>query len=433
MNRQAAFRAPSRSRRHGPAPLIVATLLVAGGLGAWYWGWGRAALGPNPARAADDAPPPAIIPTREPVKVQLGQPKGPVLSSLERTPQTTPSPTLAAADTAAPPRPSPQQTEPAPTTASTISNPASTAAPNLPSTSPGTSNPPPSSGPSAAQPQTPSAAPATTTQAPPPAPARDPAIQRLVAAADSSIAAGRKPEARLMLNRALHDPRATDPDVEMLRARITDLNAELVFSPTVVAGDPLADTHTIQPGDRLVKIVQASDLKVDWRFIQRINRMSDPGRLRVGQKLKVVKGPFHAVVHKDAYRLDLYSDATDTDGNRLYIRSFPVGLGENDSTPLGKWFVRPASKLVNPHWVNPRTGERFDANDPKNPIGEHWLGIVGAEPATEVLSGYGLHGTIEPESIGRDASMGCVRMQNEDIALIYEMLVEQHSSVEIKP
>jgi lipoprotein-anchoring transpeptidase ErfK/SrfK len=50
-----------------------------------------------------------------------------------------------------------------------------------------------------------------------------------------------------------------------------------------------------------------------------------------------------------------------------------------------------------------------------------------------VHTGFGLHGTIDPTSIGQSKSMGCVRMGNEDIAVIYELLVEQISQVRVVP
>jgi lipoprotein-anchoring transpeptidase ErfK/SrfK len=48
------------------------------------------------------------------------------------------------------------------------------------------------------------------------------------------------------------------------------------------------------------------------------------------------------------------------------------------------------------------------------------------------MIGYGIHGTIEQDSIGRQASMGCIRMRPDDVALVYEMLSE-HSTVQIRP
>ncbi|MBC8522435.1 L,D-transpeptidase, partial [PVC group bacterium] len=38
----------------------------------------------------------------------------------------------------------------------------------------------------------------------------------------------------------------------------------------------------------------------------------------------------------------------------------------------------------------------------------------------------------EPDTIGTDSSMGCVRLHEEDVSQIYEMLVEGVSTVEIR-
>jgi lipoprotein-anchoring transpeptidase ErfK/SrfK len=36
--------------------------------------------------------------------------------------------------------------------------------------------------------------------------------------------------------------------------------------------------------------------------------------------------------------------------------------------------------------------------------------------------GYAIHGTNQPESVGRAVSHGCVRLRNEDIAKLYAMV-----------
>jgi hypothetical protein len=38
------------------------------------------------------------------------------------------------------------------------------------------------------------------------------------------------------------------------------------------------------------------------------------------------------------------------------------------------------------------------------------------------LKGYGIHGTNNPRSIGRNASHGCIRMRNEDVQELFEMV-----------
>ncbi len=47
------------------------------------------------------------------------------------------------------------------------------------------------------------------------------------------------------------------------------------------------------------------------------------------------------------------------------------------------------------------------APGPNNPVGVIWIALN--------KKGIGLHGTEEPDSIGRSASHGCVRLANWDI------------------
>ncbi|MFG0329416.1 MAG: L,D-transpeptidase family protein [Phycisphaerales bacterium] len=251
-------------------------------------------------------------------------------------------------------------------------------------------------------------------------------VADLIVRAEKLERQNRLVEARQAYNDALHHARVGDA-APAIRAALSRINQTLVFSPTVVSGDPFADSYTIKSGDRLSKVAAPYD--IDWRFLTRINGIEDARKIRAGQTIKVVRGPFHAVIDKSEYRMDLFIGAPDSLGRRVFVRSFPVGLGEFDSTPTGAWMVREQSKLINPPWANPRTGEQFAADDPKNPIGERWIGLKGVDEDTRNLSGYGIHGTIEPDSIGRQASMGCVRMRADDVAIIYEMLVEGESTV----
>jgi len=262
--------------------------------------------------------------------------------------------------------------------------------------------------------------------------ASPPAVQERIKWGLEAVEQNRLVDARRLLTEALVDERCAASDRPYLRETLTGINERLLFSPTISSEDPLVSRYVIEPGDALSRIPRKTGADVDWRFIQRINRISDPRRIRVGQTLKIVKGPFHAVVDKSDYRMDVFAAVpTSEGGGAVYVRSFPVGLGELDSTPTGEWVVRDASKLMNPDWTNPRTGERFDKNDPDNPIGERWIGLAGTDAETEALSGYGIHGTIEPSSIGQQRSMGCVRLLDEDVELVYEMLTEGTSRVAI--
>lgn len=256
-------------------------------------------------------------------------------------------------------------------------------------------------------------------------------VAEQIQAAEQRAAASDLVQARALFNKALHNPNAVRDDQERIRQKMTAINADLLFSPKVYPGDPMTETYVVKSGDNLIKITRNREVATDWRLIERINGIKG-NTLRVGQKLKLVRGPFHAIVHKGDYRLDLFQGSPDVPDSWMYIRSFKVGLGTGNSTPVGNFVVKPRSKLVNPHWVNPQTGQKFSADDPKNPIGEYWMGIEGVGDS-KTITGYGLHGTIEPDSIGQQKSMGCVRLGDEDIKLLYEMLVEQISDVKIVP
>lgn len=252
-----------------------------------------------------------------------------------------------------------------------------------------------------------------------------------VAGGDQKLAAGDKLGARALFSKALADSRTTKADQDSLRVKLTQLNDDLLFSNKVTKSDPFVEEYTVASGDNPTRIARKRDLATEPSLISRINKVTATS-LKVGQKLKLVRGPFHAVVHKADFRLDLYAGSPDEQSSWTYIRSFKVGLGTDDGTPTGTFTVKQSSKLVNPPWVNPRTGEKFGAEDPKNPIGERWVGIEGVG-ASAVHTGYGLHGTIELDSIGQQKSMGCVRMGSDDIAMVYELLTEKVSVIKIEP
>ena len=219
-------------------------------------------------------------------------------------------------------------------------------------------------------------------------------------------------------------------DLKSARAELNDLGRVLFFDPSSLPNDPFVDRYTVAEGDSLSRIAKRGQITADWRIIQRINNLRNPNAIRVGQSLKVPSGTFHAVVYKSDYTMDLYLE---NDSGKVIVASYPVGLGAYDGTPTGRFVVRTNSRLVNPQWTNPRTGEFFYADDPENPIGERWIGLRGIDPENKNLLGYGIHGTIDADSIGDMRSMGCIRLRDEDVKVVYEALTEQGSQITILP
>jgi LysM repeat protein len=160
--------------------------------------------------------------------------------------------------------------------------------------------------------------------------------------------------------------------------------------------------YIVQHGDQLRKI--AERYKVPWKYLASLNRV-DERKIREGQKLKVNKGPFSALVDLSDFELTIHAHG-------FFVHRYPVGIGKKDSSPQGRFTVQ--QKLVNPTYYGP-DGLVIDGDDPSNPLGEHWIDLGDS---------YGIHGTIDPESVGQARSRGCIRMQNEDIAEVFSLLSE---------
>jgi lipoprotein-anchoring transpeptidase ErfK/SrfK len=265
--------------------------------------------------------------------------------------------------------------------------------------------------------------------------------------------------ARTAANRLLLSGQLLAADEAAAKAFIAQLNQTLIFSGQRFKDDPLVDVYVVKSGDRVQRV--AYDHDITWELMLRINGISDPRRVRVGQSLKVIRGPFYAVVDKSTYTMDVYlggipgvklpkatSPATtasasigDTAGSTdasvptvepTYVGSFKVGLGANDSTPTGLWRVEFGQKLKNPTYFSPRGEGVIAADDPANPLGEFWIGLAGVDGQAVGKTSYGIHGTIEPETIGTQSSLGCIRLVHADIAQVFELLYEVHSMVLVK-
>lgn len=245
-----------------------------------------------------------------------------------------------------------------------------------------------------------------------------------VAAAAARFERGERVAARDELNELLKKSPA-GADARRAREQLARFADEMIFSPKRIADDRLIVDYAIRAGDRLAKVGRAH--KVPYGVIMRINNIRDAARIRENQRIKVPNGPFHARIVKSEFRIDLYLQD-------VYVRSYRVGLGAEPGTPEGVWRVKEI--LVNPTFFPPASypdKRIIAADDPKNPLGEHWIGLEGVEGAAVGHEGYGLHGTIEPDSIGRAVSHGCIRMLNDDVAFVADLLAPGESTVTVLP
>lgn len=234
--------------------------------------------------------------------------------------------------------------------------------------------------------------------------------------------------ARAELNDALNSGQLSGSDADAVRAAISEINQTVIFSPQKFTDDPFAAAYPVQSGERLSTI--AAKNGVTWELLSRVNGI-EPRRLRSGTTIKLIKGPFHAVVIKGLFRMDIYLGSPGEPG-AMFVKSIPVGLGKDSSTPTGTWQVKSGDKIRHPKYYSPRGEGVIDADDPKNPLAGYWIGLQGLDGQAVGKTSYGIHGTIDPNSIGKMESMGCIRLRADDIALVFDLLVEGKSKVIVK-
>lgn len=208
-----------------------------------------------------------------------------------------------------------------------------------------------------------------------------------------------KAEGKLADARALLEPVAlnTNASAQAL-ALLGEINMQILFSP---APAPEKVDYTIATGDTLGKLAKKYGTTVD--LIKKSNGLSGDV-IRVGDRLRIYQGKFAVTVSKSSNELTL------TDNGKFFKR-YKVGTGQFSKTPVGDFKI--TSRQEKPVWWR-ADGQTIPYGSSENILGTHWLGLD--------VPRYGIHGTWETNSIGKQATAGCIRLLNGDIAELYTIL-----------
>jgi hypothetical protein len=91
---------------------------------------------------------------------------------------------------------------------------------------------------------------------------------------------------------------------------------------------------------------------------------------------------------------------------------YTVAVGKPSTpSPVGTFTIE--RRVANPTYQH---NGKIVPPGPHNPVGTRWMGLS--------KHGYGIHGTNEPNSIGKSASHGCIRMAKADLEQLYPMVAE---------
>ena len=193
-----------------------------------------------------------------------------------------------------------------------------------------------------------------------------------------------------------------DEQRQQLLNYLDPLAGRVVYS----RADLLAGPYLVRGGESLRDI--AERYQVPWQLLAKINGLNSPNSPPAETKLKIVPGPFRAVVDLSDSELTLYVQD-------LYAGRFPLRLGDDPAPREGEYQVRGRAEG---HAYYAADGAKTPARGPANPYGRFWL---------DLGKGVALHET-SPQAVSR----GCLGLSSRDAEDIYAIL-DVGAVVRIKP
>jgi len=235
--------------------------------------------------------------------------------------------------------------------------------------------------------------------------AKAPVARAGLTRAQDAMDSGKPEEARWLFSSAAADP--AQPLMERFIARLGDAEA---LAKSGKKNEALA---------QLAGLERASGVAAPWtRAARDYARRLRAGRGEMGLLSALTmpipfSEPSSAPAAEKPPEFKIIVDKSDHTLELLYnnqpMALFPVGLGSE--TPEGEFRI--STKLTTPDWNH--RGRRVKAGDSKNPLGRRWMGLENQQGPTP----YGIHPTNEEDSIGKDASRGCIRMREQDAETLF--------------
>lgn len=174
-------------------------------------------------------------------------------------------------------------------------------------------------------------------------------------------------------------------------------------------------TVQAQPGDTLESIAYEYDIGFDEllhaNWAQQASNVLPGTQLTLPTQYILPDAPHTGIVVNLAEKRLYYFVDSD------HVLTYPVGIGRLGwATPTGKVYI--ANKHANPSWHVPESVREAQAEagnllpkvvppGPKNPLGHYALRLS--------KSNYLIHGTNNPDGVGKRSSAGCLRMYPKDI------------------
>ncbi|MFO7534793.1 MAG: L,D-transpeptidase family protein [Kiritimatiellia bacterium] len=197
-----------------------------------------------------------------------------------------------------------------------------------------------------------------------------------------------------------------NPGLPAVEQKAAALSMELILKPHPM---PEKTNYVVAAGDTLDKI--ARKFGTTKELLVTNNLIAKASLIKRGDHYRVFTGTFKVRVNKSRKELLLTL-------NGRFFKRYRIGTGKFGKTPAGDFIV--TERVSQPVWWK-ADGKAVPFGHPENILGTHWLALRAAG-ATPPVSGYGIHGTWDDSSIGKDESAGCVRMRNADVEELYVLM-----------
>jgi lipoprotein-anchoring transpeptidase ErfK/SrfK len=169
----------------------------------------------------------------------------------------------------------------------------------------------------------------------------------------------------------------------------------------------LAPAYRVLAGDTLADIAQRH--RVTPELLAKINELdSAAAPLEAGQEIKVLPGPFSAIVEVGTDRMTVMIDGCYAGSFTLAELGSAVGMRVGGGTPV-EFTV--SQKTTAPIYNGPQ-GE-IESDDPANPLGQYLLALGGE---------LAIHGTNPQATAQAEQPSGGIRMNATDIVDVYDIL-----------
>ena len=195
-----------------------------------------------------------------------------------------------------------------------------------------------------------------------------------------------------------YDSPLTEADKQLMLRWLDSLAGRVIYSTDHCLH---SQPYVVKPGDTLETIGQQWNVPGQLIYNVNANNIVDPQNLIPGTELKVIQGPFNAVINVERQEMTLFLQG-------MYAGRFAIELGQDgQGIEYGSFMVQ--EKLRGQTYQ--ASGQVIAPGDPQNPYGQYWIGLNGNASIHESNRTGGLQD-----------NRGSIRLASKDAADVFGIL-----------